>query len=478
MSSDKLTLYWGDLHNHNAVGYARGSLERSIGLAREHLDFFAFTGHASWHDIPQMPGDRHEKWFRGFDVHTKHWPKTRELIKEANSGSFAAFLGYEWHSSEYGDYHLVFPEDQPDLYLPDHVEKLLDFAKKKGALAVPHHVGYKQGWRGMNWKYFDPDVSPVAEIFSEHGCTATTILYQLARGLRFGFVASTDDHLGYPGAYGEGLVGAWAESLKPASIFEAIKRRRTVAVTGDRISLDFTLNGQPMGTEMPYTEERRMEVGVEGQDSVEVIELVRKGKIIERYFPEDHISDPISLPGRFKCRLQYGWGPWAVLDLGRICEWDIVIRIRGGRFVTAQRCFQAGPYNETLRDRLRVVSENTMELRSFTSREGCYAEDPTKSVILELEANPDAELTLEMEKPVKLNKNVKLRDLIEKNVVEMTGVMTSESFIVHRLAAPEEYSARITWTDRQSDESRSDWYFVRVKQHNGHLAWSSPIWVG
>ena len=37
-------LFWGDLHNHNAVGYAKGSLERSIDIAREHLDFFAFTG--------------------------------------------------------------------------------------------------------------------------------------------------------------------------------------------------------------------------------------------------------------------------------------------------------------------------------------------------------------------------------------------------------------------------------------------------
>ncbi|MHC4558045.1 MAG: hypothetical protein ACYS80_12160, partial [Planctomycetota bacterium] len=43
-------LYWGDVHNHNAVGYARGSLERSYDIARSHLDFFCFTGHSQWHD--------------------------------------------------------------------------------------------------------------------------------------------------------------------------------------------------------------------------------------------------------------------------------------------------------------------------------------------------------------------------------------------------------------------------------------------
>ncbi len=121
---------------------------------------------------------------------------------------------------------MLFPRDQAELYLPAHVKKLHDFAASKGALAIPHHVGYKQGWRGANWEHFHPDVAPVVEIFSEHGCTETdrapmamlrhsmggrstanTIQPQLARGLRFGFVASSDDHRGYPGAYGEGIVG-------------------------------------------------------------------------------------------------------------------------------------------------------------------------------------------------------------------------------------------------------------------------------
>ena len=65
---------------------------------------FAFTGHASWHDMPLMPGDRHLKWVHGFDAHEAHWEKTRQLIEDANSEHFAALLGYEWHSSGFGDY--------------------------------------------------------------------------------------------------------------------------------------------------------------------------------------------------------------------------------------------------------------------------------------------------------------------------------------------------------------------------------------
>ena len=99
--------------------YSRANLsdriERSIELARAHLDFFAFTGHASWHDMPRMPGDRHLKWVRGFAAHSKHWLKTRRLITEANSGDFVAILGYEWHSSEFGDHCMRLPRDQAEL---------------------------------------------------------------------------------------------------------------------------------------------------------------------------------------------------------------------------------------------------------------------------------------------------------------------------------------------------------------------------
>ena len=77
--TNRYKLYWGDLHNHNAVGYAKGSLARSIGIAREHLHFFAFTGHASWHDMPLMPKNRHMHWVNGFKVHSEHWPKTRQI---------------------------------------------------------------------------------------------------------------------------------------------------------------------------------------------------------------------------------------------------------------------------------------------------------------------------------------------------------------------------------------------------------------
>jgi len=490
-------LFWGDLHNHNAVGYAKGSLQRSIDLAREHLDFFAFTGHAHWHDITPMPGDRHMKWVRGFEVHTQHWPKTKRMIHAANTEEFVAFLGYEWHSSRFGDRCVIYPDDG-DLYLPNHIDPLLEHAHHHGAWAIPHHVGYKPGWRGANWDYYRHETAPVVEIFSEHGCcvtdrspfpmirhsnggraTANMITAQLKRGLRFGFVASSDDHRGYPGAYGEGVVGIWAEELTRASLFEAIHARRTFAATGDRIALEVTLNDHPMGSEIDFTTDRQIDVRVVGQDSLASVELIRNGRVIQRHFPEDQVTEPVKLPGRAKCRLHYGWGPWAALNLGRVCDWDMTVSIEGGRLVSALPCFQAAPFDEKRRDRLRIISDNKVHLQSPTTRVSAYGEDPTKSLILELEGRPDSVLTVELTSPAKQTIRTTLAGLVENDLVEFTGGFTSESLILGRLIAPSEYATRVRWTDRQSKESGSgDWYYVRVTQHNGQMAWSSPIWVG
>jgi hypothetical protein len=186
----------------------------------------------------------------------------------------------------------------------------------------------------------------------------------------------------------------------------------------------------------------------------------------------------VKLPGRAKCRVQFGWGPWAALNLGRVCRWDMTLRIAGGKFHRALGCFQAAPFGEELRDRLQPVSETEVRLQAFTTREQCFAEDPTKSVICEVEGGPDAVLSVELRQPSEMTASARLADLVDDNVVEFTGGFTTESLIIHRLVGPSEYSATIRWHDRATAGRGPDWYYVRATQHNGHMAWSSPIWVG
>jgi hypothetical protein len=127
---------------------------------------------------------------------------------------------------------------------------------------------------------------------------------------------------------------------------------------------------------------------------------------------------------------------------------------------------------------MRLISEQEIQISSFTSRVKCYGEDPTKSIVMELEGGPDAALSVSLRKPIEQQVQSTLGDLRDDNVVTFTGVFTSESYIIERLVGPTEYSATIRWNDRRPRSKQADWYYLRVTQHNGQQAWSSPIWVG
>ena len=151
--------------------------------------------------------------------------------------------GRGWHSSRFGDYCVYYRGDNKPLRYFDHVRDLQKYARETKTTIIPHHLAYKQGWRGANWEYFDPTVSPVLEIYSEHGLaefdrgprdyithsnggrwTRNTLQAALKKGWKVGVIASSDDHLGFPGAYGEGIAGIYARDLSRDSLLDGQAR--------------------------------------------------------------------------------------------------------------------------------------------------------------------------------------------------------------------------------------------------------------
>lgn len=492
------SIFWGDLHNHNAVGYAKGTLERTYEIAQEHLDFLAFTPHSQWHDMPEMPNDAHMKWVNGFQVLRDNWSKVQRMARESNrAGRFVSILAYEWHSSFFGDYCVYFPDDDRDLVYHNHVQSLQEAVRSHaGTMMAPHHLAYKQGWRGANWDHFDPSVSPLMEIFSEHGLsesdrggrgryirhsmggrsTRNTVQRALQNGVRAGFIASSDDHLGYPGAWGEGLAGVWAEDLSRASLFDALWKRRTTAITGDRIRLKVLLNDHWMGSELPFARDREIAVEAIGMDEIERIDLLRNNRVIDRYFPEDHLRPDQQWPNEHLCRIECGWGPWGDLNMARIADWKVKAKVTDGKLLAVTPCFQSGPYDEKRRDRITTRSESEVSFEMHTSRMQAFEELPTKAVILRLTGPPSATLDIELEEPARLKFSRTLGELAENNEVQLTGRFTSESFLVHRLVPPTLSRCKVSFSD-VGRQGRDDHYYVRVVQSNGQQAWSSPIWV-
>lgn len=485
-------IYFGDIHNHNAHGYGRGSIERSIEIAREHLDFFAFTGHSSWHDLTEIEGGRHRHFIEGFKRLTETWPRVQERIADANSaGSFAAFLGFEWHSNRFGDQCVIFPDDFRPIMYTNHVQQLREFCLAEGALMIPHHLAYPKGRRGVNWDVFDPACTPVVEIFSFHGLsehdrgphpmvrgspggrqTANTVRAALATGRKFGFVASTDNHAGFPGAWGEGLLGVHAEALSREAIMDAIRRRRTYALTGDRIRLEATLNGLPMGADVPRAGEYEFRADLDALDEIEMAELIVDGEVFERFWPA---RPSTGLERPVLVRYEWGWGPWGELALDRVCDWQQVLSVSGGQVLRVDKCLGGGPFDEERRHRIASPDPHRVEIQSYTSRRGAFHDVATHAVVLQVAGTPDTRIDMAIQRPNAVEAAATLGDLMRGSANFHTGPYGAESFQLHRAVAASDH--RMTLSARLRAQDIRSYAYLRVRQANGQLAWSSPFFL-
>jgi hypothetical protein len=360
---------------------------------------------------------------------------------------------------------------------------------------IPHHPSVRQGKRGANFTRRDPKVSPLLEIYSEWGnsesdrapfpflrhtepgrWTKNTLQYALARGHRFGVIASTDDHLGYPGAWGEGLAAVMAPELSRRAILEALFDRRTYAVTGDRIRLQFTLNGRLMGRELPYARERRLQIRVMGWDQVDRVEVLKNNRVIHRNFPMDRETSRASWDKPVLARFEYGWGPWPALGITRTCDWDFTCRLEDGILEDVHPCFLSGPLEEERRDQVLERTDRSVRVRSFTALRQQIEDRSQKAVVLKMRGGPDTKLTITLSAPARQSLSMTFRELAESSETLYTGEFPRESALLNRIVFSEHYETHFEVSD-SGDGSQADWYYVRVVQSNGQLAWSSPIWV-
>ncbi len=487
-----LQLYWGDLHNHNGIGYGEGTIERTYALARNSLDFCAFIPHGWWTDPPGNDPRLKARHEEGFAHVREAWPEVCAFAERANEdGRFTAFLGFEWHSSRWGDYHLLFPGGQGEVYRADTLDELKAFALRHDALPIPHHCAYKPGWRGIDWQAHDDALSPVAEVYSEHGdcfsspshrpmmnhsmggsCRSQTILEQLKRGKVVGFTAGTDNHYGYPASYGEGITGVWATGLSRKEIMTALRRRHTVACTGDRIRVQFAMGDATMGDVVPSDAPRAMRIAVEGADEIDYVELNRNGRPLQRW----HDACPADAgEGRTTLRIEWGWD--AMLTQ-RITDWTIDAALRNARIEQVLPCFGGGPASVERLNQLTVNDENSFSIQSYTSRQNIL---PTNSVVLKAaDVGPGAVLDLKVsgthcDAPFHVTRVIRLAEIAQsEDWSAISDVFSAPRLHIGPAVPTASLTFDVSFTD--PEPGKSDFYFVKVLQKNGHMAWSSPIW--
>ena len=170
---------------------------------------------------------------------------------------------------------------------------------------VPH-----VGGRYAPLEWHDPELEPLVDGYSEWGEFEWFLKEALEKGYRVGFTAGSDDHKGRPGAAypGSGSFGVYggltciqAESLTREGLWMAIRARRCYGTTGQRILIDATADGHPMGSAFEAEEAPEIVVHVVGTAPIERIDVFRGLEEVYSY-PE--------APERSEDRVRLAWsGP-------------------------------------------------------------------------------------------------------------------------------------------------------------------------
>ncbi len=467
--------FWGELHTHTALSDGLRHPREAVADARDHLDFWAPADHLC------MSFNRaaNPKLVEG-------WEELREVLADNDTpGEFVTYLAYEYTSLE-GDWNLYFPTLAGEPYNPPDIHHLCEYARAVDGMLVPHHTGYKVNGRGIDWhSSFAQDVMPLVEIFSMHGSSEADDGYWpmdlpwmgpraergcvragLDAGARVGFIASSDGHGGYPGCYKMGLVAVWASELQRDAIWEALYGRQCYAATGDRIWLQFFVNDRPMGSELPAADFRFIEVRAVCQDRIEWIDIVRNGRVWQRYCPTP--DEPESADAdHWIVRLEWGWSNEAR-------EWDISIELDEAEVEDLSPNF--GPPGPN-----RVLERSEGAVRILSHTDGRVASDwrfcrngreGTQQVVLQIAGPSGATLHFRTDG---FAAEAKLEELAAGSRVWYVRDEFSPKVKFHRALPRQLVAVRLEWED---DCSQPAYYYARVRQANGQMAWASPVWVG
>jgi len=492
---DNFSIFYGDIHNHCDLSYGHGSLIDALHNARLQLDFVSVVVHAVWPDLPaDDPGlaylvDYHEK---GFAKAQANWAGYLQDIDRANTeGEFVTFPSFEWHSITYGDYCIYYKQVQKDLPIIDapDLESLRAELRKisSPSFLIPHHIGYRQGSRGINWSAFTDEMSPVAEIFSFHGLSESsegaypylhsmgprhehsTAQYGWEQGNIVGIVGSTDHHNAFPGSYGYGRMGVWAESGSRDAIWNAIQNRRTYALTGDRIDLRFSVNDTCMGGICPPDETREIRVDVVAGDCIDYIDILHNNRIIHR---ESVIPRP-ALEGHFKVYVEMGWG-----EQSGAFDWDVSLSVKNGKLHDIEPRFRGispteGNHDGDFAYTSLNYGENHVHLKTKTLPNPSLHTPGTEGFSIEIEGTPETVLFMMINGK---QEELCLRDLMTGSRTFYTGGFVSPALCLHQAVPQSDYQHHFTFTHTNLTSER-DWYYVRVRQRNNQWAWSSPVWI-
>lgn len=463
----ELPILWADLHGQTAETVGTGTVAEYFDFARRKglLDASAWQGN-------------------DFQVTDALWREVQRRTAEANTpGEFVALLGYEWSglTPAGGDHNVLFLGDDETIHRSGHwqihdggdassdrypiSELWREFAGREDVLVVSH-----VGGRYANLDFATEERPDLVEVHSHHGTFQWIAEEAMRHGLTVGFVGQGDDHTCRPGlsaplqAMGRGFVsfdvwggltGVLARSRTREDIWQALRARHCYATTGRRIVMDVRAgHGAIMGDEIawPVGEPLKFTVRTAGHGA-DIWDV--------QFWCDDRIAHRSAWP-------QDAGAPWIRIEWSgvrsrsrnKVTDWDGRIKASSGR-IEAFRHYafdQAGQGVERL-------DEGTLGVRSTTSGD-------IDGVLLRLS---DAEATVTFGSAAGRFEFSAAQVSPEPLVFDAGGV--NQRVTVSRFDPDARTrEAALAWSDTARTVCRRA-YWAKVVQADGHMAWSSPVFV-
>lgn len=453
-------MWWGDFHGQTGETVGAGTVE----------GYFDFGRHFGFLD-----GSCHQA--NDFQVDGEVW---RRIVNAGNSayepGAFVTFNGIEWSGNTPmgGDHNVLFNEEDPPLYRSTGwlardgkkmeevapLSKLYATLRRHRAMTIPHIGG-----RPAALDRTDPALERLVELHSAWGTFEWVYTRAFAKGFKVGFVCNSDGHksrpgASYPGASTFGTLGGLtcvlANEKTRDAFWEALSRRRCYGTTGQRIYVEATAEGRPMGADLevagPFTVEGR----VHGTAPLLGVDLFREDRVIETQAPE-----ALGAGSGGEAWVVIRCGGSRVYGRGRRVDWKGSLALEGNRL------------EETTMHGLFNPLQGIQQRDATGLRFDFITTGHSVNLCLRLETPGRGRLVFESG-PVSFDLDVAElgpapRRLYEQPIDQFLDVL---AFPV--AALPLSLPFRFTAPAPEKPETP---YFVRVRQLDEAKAWTSPFYV-
>jgi hypothetical protein len=463
VDGQELSLYWGDLHRHSLTSRCTAGDEPSLE------DFYRYSWDVCEYDFWAVT-DHSEN---SSDYQWWSIQKIADLFRV--DGRFVPLYGFEWTGDTghqnviYGDVGRgapIFSAYADGSLTPAELWAQLR-RQDLPVLTIPHHPG--SAMVPMDWDYYDGDLMRLVEVFQacrgnyeDDGCfrqysdgilSGTFTLDGLRRGHKFGLIASSDH------GHGAAYVGAFANGLDRASVFEALHARRTFAATTRDLMVDARIAGAFMGgtATVAGSAPVRVQALVRGFGELARVDVLRDGAVVHSVEAES-LPTASSSAGTVRVPLRVEWGGSLVPT-----DWTGGLEISAGEIV--QTSFWSPEVTSVSPSGVTWEAQTTSFGEVYGSQRG--------GIELTLVGPPDAVVRV---KTAQGGRELPLGELVGavQEIDALHGFLRLQPG-VGGLVGLGVGELRLDWTDPRAEGDA--WYYLRAIQTDGEMVWSSPVWV-